>query len=236
MTDHVTVLSDERAKKDAVKRQLLADMRAKHEDVMKKISQFMRQDLRDKEDYVTLAQSIIDDVDSVLQANDYESSLFLRNTVKPLKKVRQDVIGLLEQFNAEQERETNKAPVLQADMMPVYVLLFQQQGHNMQRWTQLLDGLERNVLGRPVYEHEEDAAKAIRLKMTGEQEGYVKVAVPTSAIRTNAGFTDRFGSSLLSLAPGSIRGQHILEFVHGKKHYHFLGGELVHVPSTAKCN
>jgi len=132
-----------------------------------------------------------------------------------------------------------KVPTLQNNMVPVYVLLFQQQGHDLKKWAQLLGNIERYILGRPIYEHEDDAQKVIRIKMSEEQEGYIKLAVAQSAWEKALNMPermDRYGNRLVSLAAGTAKSEHILEFVHGKKRYHFIEGELVNVSSTTKRN
>jgi intracellular multiplication protein IcmQ len=239
MTEQVTLLSSEKVKKDDIKRQLLVSMRTKRQDVMKKLGQFMKQDLHAKEDYISLAKGIIEDVDTVLNEKEYESSLFLRNITKPLRNIRQNAVEVLERLDVQQEAGKKKIPVLQENMVPVYILLFQQYGHNMKNWEQLLGSLDRYVLGRPIFENEEEVQKVVRLKMSEEQEGYVKVAVAKSALESNSEVsrrTDRHGNTLLTLPAGSVSSDYILEFVHGKKRYYFIEGELVDVSSTTKRN
>lgn len=239
MTEQVTMVASAKHKNDQVKRQLLVAMTKKRQDLMQKFAAFMKNDLHEKQDYVMLAKGIVADVDSVLNENDYESSLFLRNTVKPLKQMREEALSVLALLDEQDEIEKHFTPVLKEDMVPVYVLVFQQQGHNLAKWAQLLRGLSQYVLGRPIYATEADVRKVIRTKMTEDQEGYVKVAIDKAILEKCALMAprkDRYGNTLLSLPAGTVSSHNILEFVQGKKCYHFNEGELIDVSSTTKRN
>lgn len=240
MTKQVTLLSGEQLQKDEAKRQLLESMMLKRQDVMQKLGQFMRNDVHEKQDYITLAKGIIHDIDAVLTQNDYESSLFLRNTVKSLHEMRRSAVNLLTRLDEQAQLNNPFAtPVLEKDMSAVYILVFQQQGYDLNKWAQLLRGLGHYVLGRPIYLHEADAQKVIRIKMSEAQEGYVKVAVPQAAIQACSGMSprsDRYGNALLTLPAGTVSSQNILEFSHGKKRYYFREGELIDVSISTKCD
>ena len=239
MSQQITMSGSDKLKKTELKRQLLAGMIEKREAVMQKLNEFMQNDLHEKADYVTLAEAIISEVDTLLGENDYESSLFLRNTVKPLKTMREDAATLLEQLSGQDEIERHTVAQLSEDSVAVYILVFQQQGHDLNKWTQMLRGLGRYVLGRPIYATAEMAEAVIRNKLSQEHEGYVKVAVEKSALEAGKQLSkrkDRFGNELITLPAGAVNSRYILEFVQGKKRYHFIKGELVDVPSATKRN
>ncbi len=234
MSNKFTVTSTKKTQSDEVKRQLLESMQEQHQATLQILSDFYKSDIHNRSDYIGLAKSIVNAVDEVLKNDDYEDSLFLRNTVKPLKEIRVQAIDLLKQIN-QQESESYIKPKLEADMEPVFVLLFQSEGQNVQKWEQLLRGLSRYALGRPVYRNEVDVQKVIRAKMTNGLEAYAKVAVSKSLLEASSRLSprqDRLGNTLITLPVGAIKSDAVLEFVHGKQHYHFDKGELINV-STA---
>lgn len=234
MKDAITISSAEKAKAVAVRRQLLDDIEKENALFVQKLNEFSKGNGRAKEDYINLARSVIVAVDNILGRADYEESLFLRNAIRPIKRIREQALDLLAQCETQQKSEGYTIPVLEKDMMPVYIHLFQSQGHDLDSWAQLLRSLGRYVLGRPVYKQEEDVKSVIRAKMSNEQEGYVKVAVPVSLLEASDNASprsDRFGNILVTLPAGIIDTQHILEFVHGKKRYHFVKGGLIDVSS-----
>lgn len=234
MKDAITLSSAEKAKAVAVRRQLLADIEQENALFVEKLQEFSKDQTRAKEDYINLAKSVIASVDNILGRADYEESLFLRNAIRPLKRIREQAAELLVECDKQQQSEGYAVPMLQKDMVPVYIHLFQSQGHDLDSWAQLLRSLGRYVLGRPIYKQEEDVKSAIRAKMSNEQEGYVIVAVPAPLLEASNNASprrDRFGNPLVTLPAGVIDTQHILEFVHGKKRYHFVKGGLIDVCS-----
>lgn len=223
---------------DALKHELLARMKAGESDFSVVLNDFFKSDCRNKEDYIALAKNIIELIDSTLSDDNFDESLFLKNTVKPFIEMREQAIDLLAQLEEQSDITQQYAqPAVSADMVTVYILLFQSQGHDIDKWAQLLGSLGRYVLGRPIYEHESDVQKVIRTKMLDGQEAYVKAAVPQSALTAMSGLSqrkDRYGNILVSLPVGAVSSQHILEFVHGKKRYHYIKGELIDVSSSTK--
>lgn len=237
MTDQVTLLAGDQSKKENRRQALLDAMRTQREVVDSMLQAFSIKDTHTPQEYIDLAQQIIAAVDQVLTGCADEDSLFLRNTVKPLKALREQAEALLVQFadHDHQCADSHHAALAQ-HMTAVYVLLFQTQGDDLSRWSQLLRSLGQYVLGRPVYATEDAVKSVIRARMAGAKEAYVKVAVPTSTTEdsTLSPRQDRYGNTLLSLPMGAIQSDHILEFVHGKDHYHFIKGQLVHVSSSTK--
>ena len=235
MKDAITISSAEKAKAVAIRRQLLVDIEQENAAFVQKLEEFSKDNTKAREDYINLAKSVVTSVDNILGRADYEESLFLRNAIRPLKRIREQAADLLEQCDKQQESEGHKTPILEKDMAPVYIHLFQSQGHDLESWAQLLRSLGRYVLGRPVYKQEDDVKSVIRAKMSSEQEGYVKVAVPASLLEISdkaSPRSDRFGNALVTLPAGIIDTQHILEFVHGNKRYHFVKGGLIDVSSS----
>ncbi|PHQ78227.1 MAG: Dot/Icm secretion system protein IcmQ [Coxiella sp. (in: Bacteria)] len=240
MTGSITMTASKKTQSDEIKRQLLVDMQEEQSTYMQKLTEFYKTEDHSKADYIELMKGVIASVDKVLNGCDYESSLFLRNTVKPLKEMRAKAVDILEQIDAQALSEKNYLlPTLEKECVPVYVLMFQSKGHDIENWSQLLRSLGRYVLGRPIYKTEEDVQKVIRAKMSSEHEGYAKVAVSQSVLDSLDELSvrkDRFGNELISLPAGIVSSQHILEFVHGKKRYHFIRGNLIDVSISTERN
>ncbi len=238
MTTHITISASEKLKHEELKRDLVRDMQEQQKISMQKLNEFFVKEVHEESDYRQLARLVVDTVDSVLENKECDDSLFLRNTVKPLKEMRERALKLLVELEAQEaSAEALLRPKLGPDMVPIYILVFQSQGYDLEKWAQLLRSIGSYVLGRPVYESETDVQKVIHIKMSQEQEGYVKVGVAQMALKASAELPereDRYGNRLLSLPAGSVSSENILEFVHGKKSYHFIKGELIDVSITAK--
>lgn len=177
-------------------------------------------------------EEMITAFDRVINAGDWESSLFLRNTVKPLKNMREEAQRLRDQILGNVKAETIAAPTLAPDMMKIYIGIFQNKAHNYRDWESQLRGLAQYILGRPIYREELAVQQAIRNKLVQTSDAYVCVGVPKTAIQTD-GFSpsqiDRQGNALLQLMPGAVRSENILEFVYQDKHYYYRDGKLIEI-------
>lgn len=236
MTESATILSGDRAQRSAQREALLSAMTVEHANLMSVMTAFTQHADPASQDYATLAHQVITTVDKVLSYAGDEDSLFVRNTTRPLRELREHAQAVLARVDTFEASQQVVGPSLGADNVPVYVLLFQAQGHDMQKWAQLLRSLGQYTLGRPIYQAEEDVRRVIRLRLSDDKEAYVKVAVPQSALSSSEALStrkDRYGNALLSLPVGVIRPENILEFVHGKHHYHFIRGQL-HVSISAE--
>ena len=114
----------------------------------------------------------------------------------------------------------------------VYISLFQSDGYNINKWSMQLRSLDRYVVGRPVYQHEADAQKRVRLREAATaNEAYVVVAIKKSDIQPANAFAttlkDQFDLPLLSLKETAVRNGRINAFVHQGKRYGFVDGQLV---------
>lgn len=236
MSEAVTLISTEKAKSMAYRDGLLKAMSDQYENVTSSLDKFMQANWHENDDYAKLAQDVVCAVDKVLADHSDESSLFLRNILKPLKNIREQAQSVLDSMSIADESLMQNF-TMGSSYASVYVLLFQSQGHNMQKWAQLLQSLGHYALGRPVYESEEDVQRVIRLRFSDAKEAYAEVAVSKDIIASSLNASnrqDRHGNALLSLPVGAINSQHILRFIHGKNQYRYYQGELINVPISTE--
>src|SRR3989344_6005179 len=76
------------------KRRLAEAVQAENERFKKVLDEFYAEPKRSKEQYAEINQKILETIDRLLTAGDWESSLFLRNAIKPLLKAKEDVLKL----------------------------------------------------------------------------------------------------------------------------------------------
>lgn len=184
---------------------------------------------KDAEGYLEIMHEVIGIIDRVLEAGDWDSSLFLRNTVKPMKALREQAVEAIKFLDASADESLYQPEALEQNAVVIYVSLFQNQGDDLSKWALQLRSLSRYVLGRPIYADEADVKKLIRIKASRSCEAYVAVAIDKQFIQEGDMVlkrTDRHGSALLNLAPGAIKTSNIREFVHMDKHYYFYDGQL----------
>ena len=100
----------------------------------------------------------------------------------------------------------------------------------MRKWELQLNSLRSYLLGRPVYEKEENVIKVIRQKLVQTSEAYVVMAIKKQDIQQfsyQAERIDRFGNSLLTLKDTAVKSKNIFEFVHQNQRYFFINGKLI---------
>jgi intracellular multiplication protein IcmQ len=220
------------------KHQLLQLVKAERTAFKKTLDAYYQKSNPTKEEYLLLNKKLILSLGRVFAFYDKhqcDESLFLRNTLKPLREaldqantVREELTG---QDNVSEQELTELS--LKDNEVLVYITLYQAGGSELSRWEMQLRSLASVLQSRPIYEQEEDVAKVVRKSMTLNSQGYVSVAVDKDAIIRSDGDDprcDQYGSELLMINEGSIRGDEAIKmFVLGERHYRYQGGKLVAV-------
>ncbi|OGT46359.1 MAG: Dot/Icm secretion system protein IcmQ [Gammaproteobacteria bacterium RIFCSPHIGHO2_12_FULL_41_15] len=184
--------------------------------------------LPNKAAYLKVSSMLVQSIDQVIQAGDWQKTLFLRNTIKPLMAVREQALVVQKKLTQEQIQGPAKKQ-LGEDQIKVFITIYQSQGHNLALWETQLRSLSSYVQGRPVYSNEEDIRRALRAKLDQVNEAYVVVAIDRTSVMNlinHAERTDRLGHKLLVLMPGALQSENIYEFVHQGKCYDFIENQL----------
>lgn len=179
------------------------------------------------EDKTGLLRAIVETIDHVMETGDWESSLFLRNTLKPLMQIKSDAELELRKLLdiAEETRYTAQVPA--EDEQEVYISLFQSDGYNMGKWAMQLRSLERYVVGRPIYAVETDVQKRLSLRAEAAMnEAYAVVIVKKSDMQMGQR-QDQFGLRLAVLKDTALKNGRIIGFVYQGMRYYFVDGQLV---------
>lgn len=212
------------------RKQLLMRLKDEKPNIIAAIEKFSVLHGRHTADVLQALEMMIAAFDRVIAAGDWESSLFLRNTVKPLKNMREEAARLREVLLGNITQQAVAAPVLSPDKVRIYIAIFQYKAHMVQDWEAQLRQLPQYILGRPIYQHEAAVRQAIRAKLVQTSDAYVCVGVPKTAIQTgefHPSQTDKQGNALLQLAHGTVQSEDILEFVYQDQRYYFINGKLI---------
>lgn len=216
---------------DPLKQQFIDCVRQEKNGFSEIVKPFYKKNYRDKEDYLNLSQAIIDAVNHVMAAGNWEESLFLRNTLKPLKEIRAQAVTLRQQAMATAgSEEKYKLRPLSEEEMLVYISIFQSVGDDLAGWALQIASLRSHLLGRPVYTNEVDVRKVLRQKLLTDSEAYVVVAIKRTDIEDSIhqfDRVDRYGNSLLTLKETAVKTTNIFEFVHHNKRYFYKSGKLI---------
>lgn len=183
-----------------------------------------------KEDKTGLLNAVIATVDHVLEGGDWDSSLFLRNTIKPLTAIKAEAQAELDRLQIKANEKFITIKPAGENEIEVYISLFQSDGYNIGKWAVQLRSLDRYIVGRPIYKNEADVEKRIRLRNALGNEAYVAVIVNKADIQSDAAATslkDQFDHPLLLLKEIALKKGRINTFVHQGIRYHFVDGQLV---------
>lgn len=209
------------------RKQLIQIMRAETDTVHRVMALLSQQTHVDKQACLTVLDDSLAAIDRVLQAGDWESSLFLRNTIKPIKALNEKIIHLKTGLMSNNEAKT-LVPAVPAGMILVYVALFQTEGLNLSRWAMQIRSLAHYVQGRPIYRLEEAVQRMIRSKLDHSNDAYAVVAITPEMIMSEAApRVDRNGCELLMLTDHAIKEGQLIEFVHQDKRYCWLDNQLI---------
>lgn len=182
-----------------------------------------------EEDRVGLLRAVIDTVNHVCDAGDWESSLFLRNTIKPLTQIKAEAETELAKLSAKAEDKVSEhAKPLSKDEVEVYVSLFQSDGYNISKWSLQLRSLDRYVVGRPVYGSETDVLARLRARgQAAGNEAYVIVVVKKTDVLPKGDSKDQYDYPLITLKEKALKSGRIIGFVHQGTRYQFVEGQLL---------
>ena len=204
-------------------------------DVINKNSALMNEAQREFErspgsvqDRIKFNQRAIDLMQAALSAGDWEKSLLLHNLAAQLQEKLDLLLAQREELLIEASPKKHKLAAVTDQQQVVYLSLYQVDGYSLNKWTQLLLGLERYNLSRPVHANESEAQKAIRSHGDPITEAYVAVVVDKKKIRQQENQQcDRWGQPILNLHENAVLNDNILEFVHNKQRYQVVDSSLV---------
>ena len=207
------------------KKQLLEQLKLKDAEVTSLVEAFYAKQAYSTQDYLTFCQRVDNIMQELLQ-ND-QDSLFLRNALKPLRDLKAQAQQILAS-NQEGPLPAQRISTLDSSTRRVYILLFQNDGHNLRQWALQLRAIERYALGRPVYAEQTDVEQAIRLRLSQSREAYVVCTIACDAILSDAinKRSDRYGKPLLNLSEKAVTSDCIEAFVHQGKRYQWHDGQL----------
>lgn len=216
--------------KDDLRRYLREITEKETERFLQAAQSFYDEEHRSEEQCLTLLNSMIESLSNVIQAGDWDSSFFLKTTIKPLRKLLSDAEQMRSDLLRDQGLEEIAEYQLKDDEAKCYVSLYQADGHDLARWALQLGSIDKYTMGRPIYKNENDVVRAIRRKLLQTSEGYAVVVVKKEKMLGDAfekEKTDRHGYPLIAVEHGELKSTDVIEFVHGGRRYHYHNQKLV---------
>src|SRR3989338_5803902 len=126
---------DKKHTKDQLMRERMLEAVKNEKNAFKKVlDEFYSKTQRDDTSYYEANLKVIETIDHILAAGDWEDSLFLRNTVRPLRELRAQAVALKEQLEAEQQVKEGQKSALQPGQRLVYISVYQAGSGQLIQW------------------------------------------------------------------------------------------------------
>lgn len=167
-----------------------------------------------------IGQKLVDILDGLLKAGNWEASLFLKASAGRLRELREEASNLAQD---ETVNNTQIGTALFSKSAPtgyiqVFISVFQLEGTDLQVWHRTIRALTEYNVTRPVYRDVKFVQEFIRSKADFDHHGYVIVNIKESDIYELAQPSkDALGHELILLKEGSVKLENIIGFVHGNK-------------------
>lgn len=177
-------------------------------------------------------QDILKALDTAIAVDVWDKTKLLRVVGNRLLAIRntfqQTITGIPTEAGSTQTVPTvmSKDPALQT---PVFVSLYSATGDDLRSWERILSTLPQQIMSRPVYAKEQDAAAMVRSKLKRQNEAYICLMIDSNQLLTlpeEKLARDRKGNPLLTLKGRAIPDNYEGTFVHESGRYHYAQGKL----------
>jgi intracellular multiplication protein IcmQ len=173
----------------------------------------------------------------LLEQGPWEKTLFLRAIGKKIQQIRDGYAVYLDQLSPSSKASASQQSTheLLEDAINIYIVLYNAEGHDLAKWETVIANLESNVISRPIYAREEEAAAFVRSKMNPRNQGYVIAQVSSAAIvkqDPKRVVRDRLNHMLLAIRAGYLQANSVRQFVHatGTYQWHNHTLQLIQAP------
>lgn len=171
-------------------------------------------------------------LDELLEKDYWQDSLFLQAAEQEIRGLRAKIVADSQLMALLGESQLVKQPVksVSANLLQVYVALYQSDGNNFTKWAQMLSAISSLSISRPIYRYERDIKSCMRGMEKKLNHAYAIVSVKSEDILSDAGNPpkDRNSYELLMIKERAIQANNIISFLHLTGRYTFENGTLIH--------
>jgi len=189
----------------------------------------------DEDNIKQKAEALLRALDDALASGSWTETNFILIIGKKLRAIRD---SLAEQVKQSQDDQASSAALLsrrlamQSTLKEVFIGLYSLEGVSLQAWERILANLRRQMVSRPVYEHEDDIQAIIKTKEKKINEAYVSIFVDEADIlfvSADKAPIDKLGKPMLVLKDNAINLENINLFVHLSGTYRYIRGRLIKI-------
>lgn len=162
-----------------------------------------------------------------------------------LNAIKQKLIDLKDKFKQEThltdedlnlfEEETHPHNVIKRlaehrGFIEIFILLYNADGLNMEKWKSIIQSIEKQAINRPIYQTEEQARLALRNATNKVNEAYLSVYIKEDELLDNSNVkssSDRFGQKLVQIKENCLKPDNAHILVHKSGVYEYKNKKLV---------
>ena len=122
------------------KKDMLAIMQSESQKFQQALADYNALKTPNKMAYLKVNSDLVQSVDKIIAAGDWQKTLFLRNTIKPLLEVREKALVVQTELTQEDIAATVQKE-LKKDHVKVFMTIYQSKGHNLALWEAQLRSL-----------------------------------------------------------------------------------------------
>lgn len=170
-------------------------------------------------------------LDELLEKDYWQDSLFLQAAEKEIRDLRAKIAAdpQLAELLGEQSQVKQQVNFTPNDSLYAYIALYQADGSNFDKWSQVLSAIGSLSISRPIYRYEHDIKTCMRAIDKKQNHGYAAILLKAEDILSNLNNPprDKNGYELLMVKEKAMRPENISSFVHVTGQYAFENGTLI---------
>lgn len=231
-------MSDPLFKKDEVsssqlKDKLLSLFVESEEKIQQAVDGYESLDERTLEARVVLTHQLLQIIDDLLQADDWESSPFLKQLLRPTKELKEQLLQFLSENEGLVDSGSWSPRVCMPGYREVYLLMFQSDGESLNAWEDQLTDISSILASRAMYPTRDSIERVLRLRGGQDSDAYAALHIPSDFIMSlDEPNQDKWGQEILTLKSDNITSKCIAYFVHLSVTYDFVESRLVKVSDS----
>lgn len=170
-------------------------------------------------------------MDELLEKDYWQDSLFLQAAEKELRELRAKIASDPKLVTILAKTDPNSAEIEKypEDSVVIYIALYQADGSNFTRWSQMLAAISNLSINRPIYRHEDDVKACMRAIEKKQNHAYLEALINKEDILSTIDNMprDRNGYELLIVKEKAVKPDNIVKFVHITGSYQFQNKQLI---------
>lgn len=212
----------------ALREKLIRCFGASEELIASAVEHYESQPERTMQTRLVLSRQLLSVLDELLRYDDWESSPFINQLLKPTRAKRLELIAFISENSGKVSKKVWQHPVCPPGSTEAYILLYQTAGENMRGWESQVCDLHRMAISRPLYAKQEEVERCIHFRGNQLTDAYALLHLPEDFLQaTGSESKDKFGQELLQFRKTNLSADFIKAFYYQGDIYELHDNSLV---------